>query len=389
MLKAFKLYMKLSVFTFTVLATGLITGITYADQDIMLAKLSTHSFEGDTERIAFEFEEPVNETLYLEVYEFHYIMFPELSPEEDTWPHEKQMSFMEDVVAGRTGGHNPQLTDDKVREILEVSPMQIVALSSLDGKTHYTDWEARHGRIYFRVRNETGYIDNSVHTMRVHCRRIDMRTVERLKEQLQAIKLPLEHENSSFASKLLGDLNTTYTQGHSLRFMLHHHERETEDLDVLLAKLQESIASSDFDQAGKLVSQIERKIAEKEKVFYTVNVEKIERDIYIKIEDAINKYSFHEDPGVEVYVKQYRESTMEELMTRAHSAAMDHAHMDPSSHTKMLEPDMDRLTKDAVALEKSQSQFTGSLPEEWDTISVIVFYGADRQYYITNQITVN
>jgi hypothetical protein len=388
-LKAFKAYMKLSMLTFIVLVAGSITGIAHADQNIMRAELSTHSFEGNTERIAFYFEEPIAEALFLEVYEFHYIMFPDLAPEEDTWPHEKQMSFMEDVAAGRAGGYDPQLTDDKVREILNVSPMQTVSLSSLDGKTHYTDWKARHGRIFFRVRSEAEYLEDSVHTMRVHCRHIDMRTVENLKEQLQAIKLPLNHQNSSFAAKLYDDLYTTYTQGHSLRFMLQHHEKETEDVDILFTQLQGSIADTDFDKAEGLVGQIERKITEKEKEFYTMNVHKVKRDIHIEIEDVINDYSFHEDPGVEVYVKEFREPTLQELMTEVHSTKTDHTHMDPSSHAKMLKPDKDRFIKDAVALEKSQRFFTGSLSEEWDAISVIIFYGVDQNYYITNQVTLN
>ena len=387
MLKAFNI--KVSIGIFTALMLVAITGIARADQRIMQAELSTHSFEGDMERIAFHFTEPVTEELYLEVYEFHYIMFPHLAPEEDTWPHDKQMTYMEDVITDRTGGYNPQFTDKKVREILKVSPMQTISLLSVDGKTHYTDWKARHGRIFFRVRNEAEYLDDSVYTMRVHCQHVDMRTVEKLKEQLQAIKLPLEHKNSSFALKLYGDLNNTYTEGHSLRFMLQHHEKETEDLDALLAKLQVLIANSDFDQAGKLVAQIEHNIAEKEKVFYTVNVYKIKRDIRIEIEDVINDYSFHEDPGVEVYVQEYREPTIEELMTKVHSAAMDHEHMDPAAHSKMLTPDKYRLIKDAAALEKSQGFFTGSLPDEWDAISVIVFYGADQNYYITNQVILN
>jgi hypothetical protein len=389
MLKAFKINTKVLIVAFTVVAVASIIGIASADQRIMRVKLSTHSFEGDIERIAFYFTEPVTENLYLEVYEFHYIMFPELAPDEDTWPHEKQMSFMVDVIAGRVEGYKPHFTDEKVREILKISPMQTVTLSSPDGKTHYTDWKAKHGRIFFRVKNETKYLNDTIYTMRVHCRHIDMRTVEKLKEQLQAIKLPLKHKNRSFATKLYNDLNTTYTQGHSLRFMLKHHEKETEDLDVLFTQLKGSIANSDFNQAEKLVVQIEHKITEKEKEFYTVNVNKIERDIHIEIEDAINIYSFHEDPSVEVYVKEYREPTMEELMTKAHSVAMDHTHMDPSAHSKMLKPDKNRLTKDAAALEKSQSFFTGSLPEEWDVISVIIFYGADQNYYITNQFKLN
>ena len=281
MLKAFNIKVPIGIFAALLVVS--IAGITSADQRIVQAELSTHSFEGDMERIAFYFAEPVTEDLFLEAYEFHYIMFPELAPDDDTWPHDKQMSFMEDVIAGRVEGYNPHITDEKVREILKVSPMQTIALSSKDSKIYYTDWKAKHGRIFFRVKNETEYLNDAIYTMRVHCRHIDMRTVEKLKEKLQAIKLPLNHQNSSFAAKLYDDLYTTYTKGHSLRFMLQHHERETEDMDILFTQLQGSIANSDFDQAGKLVGQIENKITEKEKEFYTMNVKKIGSVIQIEI----------------------------------------------------------------------------------------------------------
>jgi hypothetical protein len=361
-------------------------GIAHADQNTVRAELSTHAVEGDVERISFHFAEPISEPLFLEVYEFHYIMFPDLAPEEDTWPHEQQMHYMQEVKAGRAEAYAPLMTDEKVREILHVSPMRTVALSSIDGKTHYTDWEARHGRIFFRVKNEAAYLDDSIHTMRVHCRHIDMRTVEKLKEQLQTMKLPLKHKNNSFAAQRYNDVHTTYTKGHSLRFMLQHHERDTEELDALFADLEALIADSDFKQAEQAVSRIEHIIIEKEQEFYRVDAAKNGQDIHVEVEDVINQYSFIEDTAAEVYVKEYRKPTMEELMTRAHSGAMDHAYGDHAAHAKMLKPDKNMLTKDALALERSPSSFSGSLPDEWDAVSVIILYGADQDYYITHRI---
>ena len=111
--------MKILLVVFKVLFLFLINSNTFADQKIEQVKLSTHSFEGNIERIAFYFTEPVNKNLYLEMYEFHYIMFPELATEEDTWYHEKQMSFMEDVLAGNAEPYHPRLSDKKVKKILK------------------------------------------------------------------------------------------------------------------------------------------------------------------------------------------------------------------------------------------------------------------------------
>ena len=89
----------------------LCTGAVLADQSLEKVELSSHSFEGKVELIAFTFAEPLKEDLYLEVYKFHYIMLPELAPQEDTWYHEKQMSFMEDVLNGGTEAFRPSLSD--------------------------------------------------------------------------------------------------------------------------------------------------------------------------------------------------------------------------------------------------------------------------------------
>lgn len=375
---------KMSKISMGLLFFVLINSIVLADQRIEQVKLSTHSFEGNKERIAFYFTDTLTDNLYLEVYEFHYIMLPELAPDEDTWPHEKQMSHMEDVLAGKAEAYQPRLSEKKVRDILQRSPKEEINLSSMDNKIYYTDWKATHGRIFFRLRTDKDYFDDKIYTMRVHCQHIDMRAVEKLKEQIQAIRLPLEHKNRSFATDLYDDLYTTFIQGHSLSFMLQHHERETGDLDTLFTKLKGSIDRSDFNQAKKLVVQIEQEIAEKEELFFKLSARKIGRVIEIGVEDNINEFSFYEDPIVEVYVKEYGQPTTEELMAKAHSAPMNHSQNDPSAHSRMLKPNKSLLTKDAIRLEISEKMFVGTVPEEWKAISVVVFYGMDQNYYLTS-----
>jgi len=389
MRKAVKIQIKTLPVIFNVLLFVLISSIVFPDQSIKQVKLSTHSFEGNMEQIAFSFTEPVNENLYLEVYEFHYIMFPELAPEEDTWYHEKQMSFMKDVLAGEANAYNPNLSDKKVKEILNVSPKETIKLSSIDNKTFYTDWKAHHGRIFFRIKTDKVYFDDNIYTMRVHCRYIDMRTFENLKEQLQSIKLPLGHKNSFFAKNLYEKLYASYTQGHSPRFMLIHHEKQTGDLDSLFKQLESSIDRSAFYEAKKIIVQIEEKIKVKEELFYKISPVKNNNVVNINVEDNINSYSFYEDPNVEVYVKEYREPSMDELVAKDHSFIIDHSKMDPSVHQKMLKPEKTQLTKGAFKLEKSNNLFTGTLPETWGAISVVVFYGMDQNYYLTYQFKLN
>jgi len=384
MRKVSKIHIKTLSILFFVLLFVLINSTVFPDQRIEQVKLSTHSFEGNMEQIIFSFTESVIENLYIEVYEFHYIMFPELAPEEDTWYHEKQMSFMEDVLAGKANPYRPVLSNKKVKKILNNSPKETIKLSSIDDKTLYTDWKARHGRIFFRLKTDKAYFDDNIYTMRVHCKHIDMRTFEKLKEQLQSIKLPLEHKNSSFAKNLYENLYATYTQGHSPRFMLMHHEKETGELDSLFNQLKSSIDRSAYNEAKKIAAQIEQKIREKEELFYKIRPVKSNNVINVSIEDKINSYSYLEEIDVEVFVKEYREPTMKELMTTAHSASSDHSNIDPSKHHKMQQPDRNLLIKGAVKLEKTNNFFTGTLPETWSAISVVVFYGMNQNYYLTS-----
>ncbi len=70
-----------------------------------------------------------------------------------------------------------------------------------------------------------------------------------------------------------------YTQGHSPRFLLMHHEKETEDLNTLFVQLKDSIDKSDFSQVKKLVVQSEQKATDKEREFYKLSVEKTNREL--------------------------------------------------------------------------------------------------------------
>jgi len=118
---------------------------------------------------------------YLESYQFHYIMLPELAPEEDTWRHEKQMRFMEDVLSGDAEAYSPQLSDKNVKKILQNSPKVTISFSTADNKTFYTDWKAPLGRLFFKVKTDKGYTDNSVYSMRAHCSHVEMRSCEHFK----------------------------------------------------------------------------------------------------------------------------------------------------------------------------------------------------------------
>ncbi len=63
--------------------------------------------------------------------------------------------------------------------------------------------------VFFRIRKEKDYLDDSIYTMRVHCKHIGMRDVEKLKDELLAIRLPVKHRNKVFAESLYGNCSAS------------------------------------------------------------------------------------------------------------------------------------------------------------------------------------
>ena len=270
-----------------------------------------------------------------------------------------------------------------MEKILKISPKETIKLKSNNGRNYHTEWEAKHGRIFFRVKKDSSYIDQNVYSMRVHCSHIDMRSVEKRKEQLLALELPVVHENRSMAKNIYEALFAAYTQGHSLQFMLkHHHEIETADLDTLFKQLSKAIGKSDFPEAKRLLASLKEEVRATEELFYQLIVTRDDETIRIRVVDKINGYAFYRDPAVEVYIKEYRESSGAELIAITHGS--DYSKHDPSKHLEALKPNKEKLIKGAIRLEKGVDSFEGILTEEWDKVTVVVLYGLDQGYYFTS-----
>ena len=88
----------------------------------------------------------------------------------------------------------------------------------------------------------------------------------------------------------------------------------------------------------------------------------------------------------EVYIREHRKPTIEELMKRLHSIPRDHSKMDPSMHMESLKPDKNKLTQNTIKLQNKGDSFSGSIPTEWRSIRVIVIYGNEQSYYLTKNI---
>ena len=120
-------------------------------------------------------------------------------------------------------------------------------------------------------------------------------------------------------------------------------------------------------------------------MFFGLNIEISGERIDVSIKDKINDYSFYKDPNTEVYIKEHKKSSANELMDEIHSGAMKNE-MDHEKHMEMMKPDKSELLNRSIRLEEDNGSFTGNISGEWKNTDLIVFYGSNQDYYLTKEL---
>lgn len=347
------------------------------------AEIPDFAFEGDKIPIKVVLKDDIETDVVLEEYVFHHIMNQDIAPEPDTWPHEKQMSYMQDVIEGKSTPYKPSLKDEDIKKILEISPKTSYTLKPEKDGSYLLNWDATHGRIFFRMKAGGSYVGD-LYTIRVHCKHIDMRSFEKLKETLEAMALPIEHKNLVMVETVSEGAHSIYMMGHSPRFMLGHHEHSTEDLDALFESIQKNIEEGDLEGTENLRVRILEKLIEKEELFYSLDVNRGDELLSIEIRDNINDFSFFEDPNTEVYLKVIEaEDETTALMEKLQGSESEH------DHSHMNQPlDKEKMLEGALSLEKIGKGYQAKLSNEIQgkELKVIVIYGAEQRYYLTKKI---
>ena len=279
-----------------VIALSLVFGsILYTGDSIpsVQAKVPQYSFGGEKERVMFNLSEETNKRVVMEIYTFHYPMYPEIALNEDTMVHEKQERLMDQEH------DNPQIVEMKesrIQKIFKKKKKKTIKLDSSDNQTFYKNWKPGHGRKFIRIRVGDEYIDKT-YTTKVHCNNINMNSIEMLKDSLENMRMPLEHGNKIMSKQLFSEVHSAYTKGHSLRFMLDHHNKSTEKLDSMFENLNNSINNAEYESSKEILDNMKKRISEKEKVFFGLNIEISGERIDVSIKDKINDYSFYKDPN--------------------------------------------------------------------------------------------
>lgn len=344
------------------------------------AEIPQFAFEGDIVPVKVTIDGEAKGIVTLEEYEFHYIMHPDIAPEPDTWPHKPQMEYMQAVIDGKVASFVPSIKDGNIKEILEISPKKSYTLKESPDGTYILNWNATHGRIFFRIKAGDEYVGD-LYTTRVHCNHVDMRSFERLKDSLEAMALPLEHKNTAMAETVFEGAYSLYKMGHSPRFMLMHHEYPADDLDALFDSLKEKIENGDLEGAENKRAELFGMLIEKEGLFYELAADTEGNILRVTIQDKINDYSFHDDLNTRVYLRAIdQEEEALDMMAGLHGGPTEH------DHTKMSQSlDLGKLLDGARALDKDNQAFQIELDKDTknQSLEIIVIYGAGQRYYLT------
>lgn len=349
---------------------------------------------GRVETLRVEFDKPVTGPVRLEVYTFHYPMFPYLAPPQDMWRHERQMAHMQDVLTGRTPRYEPDPTDPRVARILEVSSREHVALEPAPDGSYSAAWKASHGRIFFRVAVGEEALE-PLASMRVHCTYPDLRTVERLKETIGLMHLPLERGHGEVVARVYEQMAASYRVGHGLRFMLDHHGFETAAADRLIARLGEQVHALDREAALLTLEAFQSVVTERQSDFVDVEVQADASGLRVTLRDPINGFDFAADVGTRVYLKagplrsdaEVHKAIMD---LTAQGAAQDAAVHEAAAHQAMMAAGPSALLNGAIALLREEGGFrlpAGEVPVgPGERGTLIVLYGTDGAYHFTQQV---
>lgn len=340
--------------------------------EVRKVDLKAYSEEGRPERILLELDEASAADVFADIYEFHTMMRPDLAPQEDTWNHQLQMQHMKDVLAGRQAPYAPDMQDPKLREILHtVAPLSL-KMEQVAPRTFALNWIASHGRIFFRFRAGDETL-GTVYSMRVHCRHADLRSVERLKQSLRQFEMPLQHGHMQMAAELLPTIRALYREGHSLRYMMTHHEHDVSALDASMQSLEAAVQSGDRDRAADALAQVVGEVRRAEQIFRQADVRRSRGQVSVRLHD-LTGFDYSGDPSSEVYVRRAG------LEPPPHPMPAAGAH---SAHQHAAPPDKAALTKGAIRMQPDGADFRATVPEDWEQLEIVVLYGRDQNFFWT------
>lgn len=188
----------------------------------------------------------------------------------DKGSHDAQMKEMEEILAGRKPAPAFRLGDVK----LPGEPQRLVGAPRGDG-TYAVPFRFPYGRLFVKV---TAIADGRttvapvLYSARIHCGQVNLDGFERQKEFLDHAREIVKRGNFTMLERAASAMRKDLDAGHSMRFMIVHHDKDPRAYDNALASLAQAAKDKDPRTAAAALDRLEKAYATALGIFLSVDL---------------------------------------------------------------------------------------------------------------------
>ncbi|OGW59303.1 MAG: hypothetical protein A2V83_10040 [Nitrospirae bacterium RBG_16_64_22] len=188
----------------------------------------------------------------------------------DKGSHDAQMKEMEEILAGRKPA--PAFRVDDVK--LTGEPQRLVGASRGNG-LYAAPFRFPYGRLFVKV---TAIADGRptvapiLYSTRIHCNQVNLDGFARQKEFLDHAREIVKRGNFTMLERAAAAMRKDLDAGHSMRFMIVHHEKDPRAYDDRLAALALAAKNKDPRTAAAALDRLDNAYAEALGIFLRVDL---------------------------------------------------------------------------------------------------------------------
>lgn len=269
-----------------------------------------------------------NSVVLFEVYTVH---------ETDMGSHDAQMKEMDEILAGRKPAPAFRLGEVK----LSGEPQRLVG-APLGNGTYAAPFRFPHGRLFVKV---TAIADGRttvapvLYSTLIHCGQVNLDGFERQKEFLDHAREIFKRGNFTMLERVASSMRKDLDTGHSIRFMIVHHDKDPRAYDDGLASLALAAKNKDPRAATAALDQLEKAYATALGIFLSVDLKQEgavsagrPASFRLRLNDPINNHPLRTSlvvvqPGIDRSAETHAKA--EAFHARLHAG---HAEDDHSAH---------------------------------------------------------
>ncbi len=193
-----------------------------------------------------------------------------LAPEGDARPHDVQMQEMKEIQAGKKPAPVFRLGDIA----LTGEPTRLVGAPRGNG-LYGTPYRFPHGRIFVKVTaiaDGKTVVSPTLYSTRVHCDQVNLDGFDRQKEFLDQAREIVRGGHFPMLERVAAAMRKDLDTGHSMRYMVTHHEKDPRAYDDGLTALAQAARSRDGAAALAALDTLEAAYVEALKTFLLVEL---------------------------------------------------------------------------------------------------------------------